>query len=313
MKPAALLFLLLAGCVAPYEVVPDWPKKPAGVVWGDMPGVAVDARDAVWIFTRTQPVVQAYAASDGTLKAKWDHIEHGRAHHLKFDPQGNLWLSDVELHTVRKYSPDGKLLLSLGTPRVAGEDASHFNKPTDMVVTPAGDIFVSDGYGNNRIVHFDKAGKYVKAWGKKGTGPGEFDLPHGIGVDSKGRLYVADRSNGRVQVFDQSGKFLAQWADALVPWSIWVTPADEIWTCGSSPTDKRNEENMRGIPPHDQVLVKFDTAGRVLERVAIPLGVEGAVESGDLCWVHAVAADSAGNLYCGDIKGQRVQKFARVR
>jgi sugar lactone lactonase YvrE len=308
---ACVLAASSAAQSAKYVVDPAWPKRPAEAAWGEMPGVAVDREDRVWIYTRAKPAIQVYAA-DGTYVKGLD-IEHKRAHHIKVDVDGNVWAAEVGLHVVRKYGPDGKVLLTLGTPGEAGTDERHFNEPTDMTVTPAGDIFVSDGYKNTRVVHFGRDGKFVKAWGKKGTGPGEFDLPHGIGVDSKGRIYVADRSNGRIQVFEQSGKFLAQWADAMVPWSIWITAKDEIWSCGSTSTTKRDERGMLGIPPHDQLLVKFDASGKVLERIAVPLGVKEAVKPGDLCWVHAVAPDSKGNLYAGDIQGRRVQKFVPKR
>lgn len=295
-----------------YTVDPAWPKKPADVTWGDVPGVAVDAKDNVWIFTRRAPNLQVYSPAGDLLKT-WPDLEHKSAHHLKFDAEGNVWLADVGLHTVRKYSPDGKLLLTLGTPGDKGEDATHLNMPTDMAVTPAGDIFVSDGYGNNRVVHFDKAGKFVKAWGKLGAGPGEFNLPHAICLDSKGRLYVADRTNARIQVFDQAGTFLEQWRNLLVPWGLWITPKDEIWACGSSPTLAHNEQGMTGIPPHDQVFMRFATSGRLLELWSPKLGLEGQEKPGETDWVHAVAMDSKGNLYAGDIKGKKVQKFVAVR
>src|SRR5205085_4635975 len=115
---------------------------------------------------------------------------------------------------VIKFSPDGKVLLRLGTAGVAGTDDSHFNQPSDVVTAPNGDIFVADGHGNDsnaRIVKFTKDGKFVKAWGKKGSGPGELDTPHGITIDSRGRLFVADRENSRIQIFDQDGSFIDQW------------------------------------------------------------------------------------------------------
>lgn len=309
---AKILFALavFAGQAGPagYRVDPSWPKKPPEIAWSDMPGVAVDRQDRVWIFTRNQPVVQIYAP-DGTFVKAWDHVEHKVAHHIKFDPEGNVWLPDVGIHVVRKFSPEGKPLLTLGTPNEPGEDERHFNKPTDVAVTPEGDIFVSDGYGNNRVVHFDRNGKFVKAWGRKGRGPGEFNLPHGIGVDSRGRLYVADRNNARIQVFDQSGKFLDSWWNLLVPWSIWVTPQDEIWTCGSSPSLEVNENGMTGIPPRDQVFMKFHASGKLLQLWTVPKGTDGHEKPGECNWVHAIAVDSKGNLYAGDIKGKRVQKF----
>ncbi len=295
-----------------YTVDPAWPKKPADVKWGEIPGVAVDQQDRVWLFTRQQPVVQVYAA-DGTLVKIWNDVEHKRAHHIKVDAEGNVWLTDIELHTVRKYSPEGKLLLSLGTPGETGEDERHFNKPTDMAFAANGDIFVSDGYGNNRVAHFDKGGKFVKAWGKKGPGPGQFDLPHGIGIDSKGRVYVADRNNARIQVFDQDGKFLEEWRNILVPWNISVTTQDEVWSCGSSPTLAQDSRGMTGIPPHDQIFVKFSASGKILRLWMPPKGQDGQEKPGETNWVHALAVDSKGNLYCGDIKGQRAQKFVLIK
>jgi DNA-binding beta-propeller fold protein YncE len=317
MRSVLLAFALAAGCSAPapapgkpvaglsgFRADPAWPKRPAAITWGDMPGVAVDREDRVWIFTRQTPAVQVYAP-DGELVRAWSELPHKMSHHVKIDPEGNVWLADVGFHTVSKYTPEGRLLLRLGTPDQAGEDETRFNKPTDMAITPAGDVYVSDGYGNNRIVRFTKEGRFVKAWGKKGPAPGDFDLPHAIGVDSKGRLYVADRNNARVQVFDPEGKFLTEWRNVLVPWGIWVTAQDEVWVCGSSPTLAANDQGMTGIPPHDQVLVRFDAGGRVLQVWSPPKGDA----PGELNWVHALAADSKGNLYCGDIRGRRVQKF----
>lgn len=301
-----------AGGLQGFRVDPAWPKKPADISWGDVPGVAVDAKDNVWIFTRRAPHLQVYSPAGDLLKT-WPGLEHRSAHHLKFDGEGNVWLADVGLHTVRKYSPDGKLLLSLGTPGVKGEDETHLNMPTDMAVTPSGDIFVSDGYGNNRVVHFDRKGRFVRAWGRKGAGPGEFNLPHAIALDSKGRLYVADRSNARIQVFDQAGTFLEQWRNLLVPWGLWMTPKDELWACGSSPSLTHNDQGMTGIPPHDQVFMRFATSGRLLELWSPKLGLEGREQPGETDWVHAIAMDSKGSLYVGDIKGRRVQKFIAVR
>lgn len=284
-----------------YKPDPAWPKKPNTIVWGEVSGVAVDKQDNVWVYNRNAPHLQVYAP-DGTLIKTWPDLEHKRAHHIKFDPEGNVWLSDVTLHTVRKYTTDGKLLLTLGTPGVPGVDETHFNQPTDMAVTPAGDIFVSDGYGNNRVVHFDKTGKFVKTWGNAGIGPGEFRLPHAICIDSKGRLYVGDRTNARIQVFDQNGVFLEQWRNVVVPWGLSITADDQIWSCGPSPT----AGDRMGVPPDDQVFVRFATTGRVLELWIPKLGSQ---HPGETDWVHAIAMDSKGNLYAGDIKGHRVQKF----
>src|SRR5205807_10332395 len=131
----------------------------------------------------------------------------------------NVWITDAQGkdgkgHQVIKFSPEGKVLLTLGKAGVTGDGADTFNQPSDVVVAPNGDIFVADGHGGNsnaRIVKFSKDGKFIKAWGKKGSAPGEFDTPHALAFDSKGRLFVADRANDRIQIFDQDGKFLDQW------------------------------------------------------------------------------------------------------
>ena len=291
-----------------YKVDPDWPQRPDNVKWGDMPGIAVDTKDQVWLFTRAKPPIQVYSA-DGKFIRAWGQDVIGKAHGIGFDPASNVWVADNGKHVVMQFTPEGKLLKTLGTPGKTGCDETHFNQPTDMAITAAGDVFVSDGYGNNRVVHFDKDGKFVKAWGRKGFAPGEFDLPHGIALDSKGRLYVTDRNNGRVQVFDQSGKFLAQWAGLMVPWGFHVTPRDEIWVCGSSHMERKGK--WRGLPPKDQVLVVFNPAGKVLAQWRIPKGRDGKEQAGEVNWLHAVALDSKGNIYVGDIRGRRAQKFVR--
>jgi hypothetical protein len=292
-----------------FEVDANWPKKPSGFQWGDMPGVAVDRKDRVWIFTRSSPPVQVYEAGGKFVKA-WGAETVGKAHHIKIDREGHVWLADIGHHVIRKYDEDGKVLLTLGTPDEPGEDSTHLDKPTDMVISPAGDIFVSDGYGNNRVVHFDRDGKFVKAWGKMGTEPGEFSCPHAIAMDSAGRLYVADRNNVRVQVFEQSGKFVTEWRNVITPWGLWITDADEIWVCGSSPMSWDNA-SMLGCPPKDQVFMKFDPTGRLLQLWTVPKGADNHEKPGECNWVHCIAVDSKGNLYAGDIKGKRAQKFTR--
>lgn len=295
-----------------YEVDPSWPQRPATMQWAEMPGVAVDARDQVWIFTRTANPVQVYDAQ-GNLVRSWgqDILKSGAAHHIRIDREGNVWVADIVDHVVRKFTPEGKLLLTLGTPGELGRDRTHLNKPTDMAITPAGDIFVADGYGNARVVHFDKQGRYVKEWGELGSKPGQFSIPHSIAVDSQGRLYVADRNNVRIQVFDPSGKLLDEWRDVVTPWGLWMTKDDELWVCGSSPMQWRPDESALGCPPKDQVFMKFTTGGRLLQLWTVPKGADGLEKPGELNWVHALALDSRGNIYAGDIKGKRVQKFTR--
>jgi len=293
-----------------YQVDPNWPQCPAGIAWGQMPGVAVDDQDRIWLYTRAKPPIQVYDRSGKFLRGFGDEVI-ASAHYLKIGPRGNIWVSDIGNHVVMQFTPEGKLLKTLGTPGAPGEDETHLNKPTDMAVTPGGDVFVSDGYGNNRIVHFDQDGEFVKAWGRRGTGPGEFNLPHGIVVDSKGRLYVADRSNVRIQVFDRDGTFLAQWRNLLVPWGLAITEDDEIWACGSSPMVWEQGDGLLGCPPKDQVFMRFNTDGKLLQLWTVPKGEDGEEQPGEVNWLHAIDIDSQGNIYAGDIRGQKAQKFVR--
>ena len=250
---------------------------------------------------------------DGTLVGSWgqDGV-FANPHQIRFDAEGNLWAVDNGANTVTKFTPDGEALLTLGTPNEPGEDPTHFNQPTDVAVTRAGDIFVSDGYVNSRVVHFDKTWKFVKAWGKLGIGPGEFSLAHGIGVDSNDHLYVVDRNNARIQVFEQSGEYITEWRNIITPWAIWITPQDEVCVCGSSPSQWRETPargvQMNGVPPKDQTVVKFDTDGRVKQIWAFPQGTSAA---GEIAWVHWMAVAANGDLYLWAIQGRRVQKFVR--
>jgi DNA-binding beta-propeller fold protein YncE len=294
---------------ATYDVEPSWPQRPAGIEWGHVSGIAVDKQDQVWVFTRATPPVQVYDAGGKFVRA-WGEKHIKKAHHLKIDPQGNVWVADIEEHLVMQFTPEGKLLREIGTRGQTGDDERHFNMPTDMAITAAGDVFVSDGYGNNRVVQFGRDGKFIKSLGKLGVKPGDFSIPHAIAVDSKGRLYVADRNNGRVQIFESSGKVLDVWANVMTPWGLWITPQDDIWVCGSSPTNWQRTEEF-GVPPPDQLLMKFNPAGRPLDLMILPTGKEGQEKSGELGWVHCIAVDSKGNIYLGDIQGKRAQKFVR--
>ncbi|NBV85159.1 MAG: hypothetical protein EBS01_02580 [Verrucomicrobia bacterium] len=296
-----------------YEVVPDWPHVQAGWKQGQIPGIAVDKDDNVWVYARTNPSVQVYA-SDGHIVRSWgDTDKRCIPHGIYFDREGAVWLVDCGLHVVRKFTREGKLLMTLGTLGEPGEDEHHFDKPTGVTVTPSGEIFVSDGYGNNRIVHFDAQGCYVKAWGRLGVEPGQFSIPHAIISDSKGRLYVADRNNVRVQVFSTEGTLLDIWGNILVPWTFYMSSSDQIWVCGSSPMpwtiDPKYPMAPLGCPPKDQLFMKFSTEGKVLQVSTFLKGEDEQEKPGELNWVHAIAFDSHDNLYLGDIIGRRVQKF----
>jgi len=273
-------------------------------------GIAISPSGQVWTFNRGRIPVQVYTAN-GKLVRTWGEGQFQEPHQIRIDRKGNVWLVDSGLHVVREFTPEGTLLLTLGTKGEPGEDSTHFNRPTDVAVTDRGDVFVADGYGNNRIVHYDDQGHFVKTWGALGVGQGMFSIPHSIAVDSTGRLYVADRNNARVQVFNQAGQFLAEWRNLMVPWHIVVTENDEVTVCGSSPMRWPKlalPGLIVGIPPKDQIVMVFTPDGRVKRLWTFPKGQR----LGELDWVHALAVDRVGNLYLGDIQGRRAQKFLRL-
>jgi len=296
--------------VVEYVVDPAWPQRPAELgPRAAVPGVAVDQDDRIWCVERGEVPVQVYSTA-GKLVRSWGRGRFGAPHSIRFDSRGNVWISDFKRHVVQKFTPDGELLLTLGVPDKAGEDETHFNMPTDMAITPAGDVFVSDGYGNRRVVRFDPQGKFVKAWGQYGGGPGDFCLPHQIVVDSRGVLYVADRNSGRIQLFDQEGKFLDQWTNLIMPWGLWISRQDELWVCGSSPQWWQKDGGYP--PPKDQMFMRFSTDGKLRQLWTVPNGVDGQEQPGECNWLHGVALDSQGNLYASDINGKRLQKFVRI-
>jgi DNA-binding beta-propeller fold protein YncE len=298
-----------------YKVDANWPlEKAPGGDWAAMSSVAVAPDGNVWTFNRGKIPIQVYSPQGKLLKA-WGEGMFTNAHTIRFDNTGNLWIIDTNSQTVRKFSEDGKVLMTLGTLNQAGEDQTHMNQPNDVAFAPNGDIYVSDGYGNDRVVIFDKNGKFVRAWGKLGARPGEFSQPHSVALDSKGRVYVADRNNARIQIFDSTGKFLTEWKNIITPWYIVITKNDEIYVCGSSPTrwsDVPATQVMLATPPKDQILLKLDTEGHIKLLTVFPKGENGKEKPGDLNWVHSMAVAADGTIYFGDVQGKRAQKFVPV-
>lgn len=292
-----------------YVVDPTWPLLKPAVPWGSMAGAAVDAHGNIWTLNRGEHPIQVFSP-EGRLLQLWPNTYVKGGHQLRIDRDGNIWIPDYNLHVVRKLDRSGQQLMTIGIPNSSGTDERRLNMPTDVAVAPNGDIFISDGYRNNRVVHCDANGKFIKAWGKMGVGDGEFSLPHSIVMDSKGLLYVADRNNNRIQVFEQSGKFMRAWTGMMVPWTIFISRDDELYVIGSSPSRWQAGAIMNGIPPKDQLVMRLNTDFNVLSWWAFPFQPEVAkMKPGELSWVHAVAVDNEGNLYLGDIQGARIQKF----
>jgi DNA-binding beta-propeller fold protein YncE len=274
-----------------YQPVPGWPKLPAGVKFGPVSAVATDSADRVFVFHRGKQPVMVFER-DGTFVRSWGDVYIKSAHGLRIDHENNVWLTDVGYHQVFRFDPQGKLLLSLGKKGEPGPGPDHFDRPTDVAVTPAGDFYVSDGYGNSRVLKFSKDGKLLHQWGKKGTGPGEFNLPHAICLDAQGKVYVADRENNRIQVFDGDGKFLAEWKESGAPYGLFLTRDDQMFIAD-------------GVANWVKVL---DQGGKSLGR----WGSKGAAP-GQFSMPHMLCVDSQGAVYVAEVDGQRVQKFLPKR
>jgi hypothetical protein len=227
----------------PYRgVVENWAKLPSDRPWGAAPAISIDRQEHIWVFERCganscagrseNPVLEFDAA--GKLLTSFGSGMFVFPHGIFVDQQDNVWVADADGkdgkgHIVVKFSPGGKVLMTLGKPGVAGDTPDTFNRPTGVVVAPNGDIYVSDGHGgdsNARIVKFSKDGKYLTSWGRKGKGPGEFDTLHGIALDSKGRVFVVDRGNNRIQIFDPNGRFLDQWTQFSNPSGIYIQQSE---------------------------------------------------------------------------------------
>jgi len=247
---------------------------PDGWKFGRVSAVTVDKAGDVYVFHRgkkADPVV--VFEPKGKYLRSWGRGEFGNPHGMRVDHNGDIWVTDNGDHQVMKFTRDGKRLLTLGVKGKAATDDKTFNRPTDIAFSPDHKhVYVSDGYGNSRVVKFTADGKYVSTWGKRGKGPGEFNTPHSIAIDSKGRVYVSDRENNRIQVFTANGEFLKQWSHLGATQNIFITPKDEVWII----THRDNIEN-----------ITYDTlAGRIM-RLDLETGrILGAMESPGH-WIHA--------------------------
>lgn len=296
-----------------FQVVHGWPQLPEGRILGQATGVDLDSHGNVFVFHRagrewleeppaetiSEPTIEVFDGLTGRHLRSWGAKRFLMPHGLTIDAQNNVWVTDVMLHQVLKFSPTGELLLALGNARVAGTDRLHFNMPTDVAVLPDGSFYVSDGYGNARVLKFDAQGQFQFEWGRPGTGKGEFDLPHAIDVDAEGRVYVADRTNARVQVFDSRGTFLTQWSGGELgrPYSVAVSGSRAIVVDGG-------DQPQSG--PDRSGAAEMDLDGRVIRR----FGRFGNYD-GQFRLAHDVAIGGDGSVYVVDAWGQRVQKFNR--
>jgi sugar lactone lactonase YvrE len=282
-----------------YVAVPNPLPVPDGVNMGASSDVAFDSKGHLFVLSRGAQALTEFDENGKFIRAFGEGL-FTRSHGLRIDKDGNIWTTDVGAHTVMKLNPKGEVVMTLGTKGKAGEwneTTQLFNEPNDIVIAPNGDFFVTQGHmpgqgagkGDPRVLKFDKNGKFIKSWGGKGTEPGKFDVAHGIAMDAKGLLWVTDRENQRIQIFDQDGKFIREIKYAGLPCSLDIGKQEIIMVNGFT----------------GQVL-RLDLDGKVLAAVGKP----GAAGSwGEFGEAHFVAVSPKGEIYVAESVNRAVQKF----
>ena len=273
-----------------WEAVPHWPQLPSGYEFGQVSAVAPDGHGEVFVFHRGEHPIMVFNRDGKFLRSFGDGLID-KAHGLRFDASGNVWITDVGNHTVRKFTHEAKLLLTLGKEGQPGDAPEQFDKPADVAFGPHGDLFVADGYGNSRVVKYSPEGKFVKAWGKKGTGDGEFNLVHAVVVDARGFVYVGDRENDRVQVFDSDGKFHGKWTESGTPFGLFLDRHGKHFLLADGKANR-----CAVLDLHGTVLETWGSQGKGPGQFDLP---------------HSISMDTDGAVYVTEITGQRVQKFVR--
>jgi len=298
-----------------YELVNDWIQIPKGTL-KQVTGIGVDTSQNIFLFVRTGRMwtdvfpdslisintVFLFDKETGKVMNSWGANLFNMPHGLTVDKENNVWVTDVGLHQVFKFSHDGQLLMKLGVPQIPGNDSLHFNRPTDVAVANDGSFYVSDGYRNSRVIKFSKEGKYLFEWGKKGNRPGEFNIPHGIDLDSQGNVYVADRENNRIQKFTTKGIFMKEWkndrAIQLYYLAIDRNNNNLLATEFFSDTDTIN----KGAD-----ILLFDSNLKLLNRFGRSDPSNNINNK-----YHDMAIDNSGNIYACDIRNNTIQKFKKI-
>jgi DNA-binding beta-propeller fold protein YncE len=292
-----------------YRADAAWAKLPAGLTWKEVAGVATDSRDRVFVFARDEHRVVIFDR-DGAFLTSWRDGLFARPHGITIGPDDSVWCTDDMDHTVRKYTPDGRLLLTLGTSGKAADTgatsmdfrtirraAPPFHYPTNLAISPTGDLYITDGYGNARVHRFSPDGRLLASWGEPGSGPGQFHLPHGIAIDREGIVYVADRENSRIQRFHPDGQFLDQWTDVARPCQVCVAGervyvAELGYRAGMWPGTS--------APPGatDGRVSVYDRQGKLHARWG---GGDDPCATGDFFAPHDICVDSRGAIYVGEV------------
>ena len=305
----------------PYKTTTGWAQLPDGRKWGSTAGVYPAPDGHIWAYDRCGANSCADSPLDPILEfdASGKLVRHFGAglfvqpHGFTVDKDGNVWVTDDQGqgnkgHQVFKFSPEGKVLMTLGKPGVAGTGPDTFNQPANVLVGPNGDIFVasghSPGYGDARIVKFDKNGKFIKQWGTAGSGPGQLIGPHSLAMDSRGRLFVADRTNNRVQIFDQDGNYIAEWKQFGRPSGVFIDRNDMLYVSDSESNDRQgaygyNPGCMRGIR------IGSVKDGKVLWFIPDP------DPKGSTSTAEGIAVDREGNIYGAEVGPKDLKKYVK--
>jgi sugar lactone lactonase YvrE len=277
-----------------YKVVEGWGRLPKGWKWGWIPAVACDSKDRVYVYSRSEHPLVIFD-QDGNFLDSWGEGILKDAHGIYIDADDNVYCTERETHCVRKFNRSGELVMTIGAPdRPAPKDGDPFNKPTDLAISSKGDLFVSDGYGNARVHKFSSNGRLIKSWGERGGGPGQFNLSHCVRIDRGDRVWVCDRENRRIQIFDTDGNFLTEWTGLLRPDTVYFDPKDDVVYIAEL-------ECQVSIYTLDRKLIAKWGGAKKSERPGEFLG-----------YPHGIWMDSRGSLYVGEVQVDgRIQKFVR--
>lgn len=276
-----------------YEIVPNWPTLPEDLVMAGANGVSVDSEGRVYAAAGEDDAVLIFSP-EGKFLGSWGSGVIEAKHELRIYGD-KVYVCDTEVHQVYEFTLDGKLLRSFGTRGKAGLGKNEFDQPTDIAFAANGDIYITDGYGNSRVVCLSPDGEFKFAWGEHGTNPGQFHYPHNIVIDKKQNIYIADRGNNRIQVFDLKGTFLKQWRGLGKPFGLFLTPDEKLFVSDGNPDGAH------------RILI-LDLEGRILAA----FGSKGS-EPGQFDTPHSLVVDKEGNLYVSEVNNKRVDKFVPQR
>jgi DNA-binding beta-propeller fold protein YncE len=282
-----------------YRISNDWAQVPPGMQWREVGAVAVDSHDQVYVFNRGPHPMMVFNR-DGEFLRSWGEGLFPRAHGAYYAADDTLYLTDDADHTVRKCTLDGKVLMTLG---ISGQPSPYmslqpFHRCTHTALSPTGDLYVSDGYGNACVHKYAPDGKRLLTFGGPGTGPGEFNLPHNICCDADGWVYVADRESHRIQVFDGNGRYETQWNNLHRPSGLYMPPGKcSICYVGEIGPVLNVNRATPNLGPRISIL---DHAGQLLSRIGDPDNLAGNAP-GQFLSPHGLAVDSRGDVYVGEV------------